>query len=377
RRPGLVPALLGFGRDRVVLVHHGPAAADLAQPDRQPKVEVGVLGRFARATHEGLWPARPRFRRRSPARERGECRPAGERRPPIPRPAFEPRPRRRSRSWFRPPPILRPRCARVMRCLGFRLIRDPGCEERGRSCLLGHPTDPTSRHMSAQSGASRSMKVLCCHPSGLMYTEIYLRLEPLGVELAAAAARAAGHAVRILDLQVFSHADYFRMLDAWSPDVVAFGANYLANIPEVIDLAKETRRRLPGALFVVGGHSASFTAPEILEHAQGAIDCVIKGEAEEIFPRVLAAARDRDALGTLPGVVTRTGEGPPPEKVRDLDALTPARDLLPRRRKYFIGVLDPAASIELSRGCPWDCSFCSAWTFYGRTHRQRDPAAVG
>jgi len=210
-----------------------------------------------------------------------------------------------------------------------------------------------------------------------MYTEIYLRLEPLGVELAAAAARAAGHAVRILDLQVFSHADYFRMLDAWSPDVVAFGANYLANIPEVIDLAKETRRRLPGALFVVGGHSASFTAPEILEHAQGAIDCVIKGEAEEIFPRVLAAARDRDALGTLPGVVTRTGEGPPPEKVRDLDALTPARDLLPRRRKYFIGVLDPAASIELSRGCPWDCSFCSAWTFYGRTHRQRDPAAVG
>ena len=36
------------------------------------------------------------------------------------------------------------------------------------------------------------VKVLCCHPSGLMYTEIYLRLEPLGVELVAAAARRAG-----------------------------------------------------------------------------------------------------------------------------------------------------------------------------------------
>jgi hypothetical protein len=36
------------------------------------------------------------------------------------------------------------------------------------------------------------MKVLCCHPSGLMYTEIYLRLEPLGVELMASAARKAG-----------------------------------------------------------------------------------------------------------------------------------------------------------------------------------------
>jgi len=210
-----------------------------------------------------------------------------------------------------------------------------------------------------------------------MYTEIYLRLEPLGVELAAAAARAAGHTVRVLDLQVCSTADYYRTLEEWSPDVVAFGVNYLANIPEVIDLAKQTRRRLPDSLFVVGGHSASFTAKEVLEHAQGAIDCVIKGEAEETFPRVLAAARDRDALGTLPGVVTPAGEGPAPEKVRDLDALTPARDLLPKRRKYFIGVLDPAASIEFSRGCPWDCSFCSAWTFYGRSHRQRDPAAIG
>ena len=71
-----------------------------------------------------------------------------------------------------------------------------------------------------------------------MYTEIYLRLEPLGVELVAAAARQAGHQVRILDLQVFSHADYFRALEDWAPDVVTFGVNYLANIPEVVDLGQ-------------------------------------------------------------------------------------------------------------------------------------------
>ncbi len=47
----------------------------------------------------------------------------------------------------------------------------------------------------------------------------------------------------------------------------------------------------------------------------------------------------------------------------------PARDLLHHRHKYFIGVLDPCASIEFTRGCPWDCSFCSAWTFYGRSYR--------
>jgi len=55
--------------------------------------------------------------------------------------------------------------------------------------------------------------------------------------------------------------------------------------------------------------------------------------------------------------------------VNSLDDLHPARDLVRHRRKYFIGVLDPCASIEFSRGCPWDCSFCSAWTFYGRSYR--------
>ena len=39
------------------------------------------------------------------------------------------------------------------------------------------------------------MKVLCVHPSGLMYTEIFLRLEPLGLECVAAAIRKAGHEV--------------------------------------------------------------------------------------------------------------------------------------------------------------------------------------
>jgi magnesium-protoporphyrin IX monomethyl ester (oxidative) cyclase len=59
-----------------------------------------------------------------------------------------------------------------------------------------------------------------------------------------------------------------------------------------------------------------------------------------------------------------------------IDEPRPARDLTRRRRKYFIGVLDPAASVEFTRGCPWDCSFCSAWTFYGRSYRRMSPEAA-
>src|SRR5712691_1336227 len=101
------------------------------------------------------------------------------------------------------------------------------------------------------------MKILAVHPGGLMYTKIFLRLEPLGLELVAAAVRAAGHAVRLIDLQVESRAALFRLVRGWRPDVIALSCNYLANVPQIIDLAKTMKAELPGATVVVGGHSAS------------------------------------------------------------------------------------------------------------------------
>jgi len=213
------------------------------------------------------------------------------------------------------------------------------------------------------------MRFLGVHPGPLLYTKVFLRLEPLGLELVAAAVRQAGHQVRLLDLQVEDHRAYFRAVEGWRPDIVAFSCNYLANVPEIVDLAKATKARFPGVFICVGGHSASFTAAAITAHGAGAIDCVLKGEGEAAMPLLLAAIEaGRDPI-TVPGAVTAAGEGPPPGFVHSLDDLTPARDLLRHRRKYFIGALDPCASIEFSRGCPWDCSFCSAWTFYGRSYR--------
>ena len=182
------------------------------------------------------------------------------------------------------------------------------------------------------------MKVLCCHPSGLMYTEIYPAPRAAGRRAGGgggAARRPRGahprpagvHARRLLRARSTE----------WRPDAVAFGVNYLANIPEVVDLAKADRRRLPHVLLFVGGHSASFTAREILEHAAGAIDCVVKGEGEEITPRLLEAARDdREA----PAHAARRGHratarGRRPSWSRTSTTLMPARDLLPRRQQVL------------------------------------------
>src|SRR5258708_33285193 len=131
------------------------------------------------------------------------------------------------------------------------------------------------------------MRILFVHPSPLMYSEIYLRLEPLGMERVAAATRAAGHDVRIIDLQIFKHRDLFAELESFKPNAVAFSLNYLANVPEVIDLAKDVKRVMKECFVFTGGHSGSFVAGEIFEHVEGASDAGIRGEGETATPMPL------------------------------------------------------------------------------------------
>jgi hopanoid C-3 methylase HpnR len=217
------------------------------------------------------------------------------------------------------------------------------------------------------------MRVLLVNPSGLMYSEIFLTLEPLGLERVAASLK--GHDVHLVDLQVYGRNEFYRQLADFQPQAVGFSLNYLANVPEVVDLAKEVKAAVPDCLVFVGGHSVSFVAEQVLGHGEGAIDVVLKGEGETSAPALLEAWPDR-ALGEVPGSVTIQGEGPRPKLLTNLDDPLPARHLGGRRNKYFIGVMDPAASIEFTRGCPWDCSFCSAWTFYGRSYRKLSPEAA-
>ncbi len=217
------------------------------------------------------------------------------------------------------------------------------------------------------------MNVMLVHPSALMYAEVYLRLEPLGLEYVAQAVRRAGHRVRIVDLQVFTPAELWREIEEFQPEAVGFGLNYLANVPEVIDLAKAIKARRPRCLVFTGGHSGSFITEELLAHSAGAIDACVVGEGEISTPGMLDAWPHLDGL---PGIATPRGRGPRAPLVEHIEAIRPARDLTRRRRRYFIGELDPCASIEFSRGCPWDCSFCSAWTFYGRSYRKASPDAL-
>src|SRR5882757_141248 len=142
-------------------------------------------------------------------------------------------------------------------------------------------------------GEAFLMRVLLVHPSGLMYSEIFLRLEPLGLERVAAALLADGHEVRLMDRQVYSRAELERQVADFRPEAVGFSLNYLANVPEVVDLAKWLKVVLPGCFVFAGGHSVSFVAEQVLGHSAGAIDAVLKGEGETGAPALLAALPDR------------------------------------------------------------------------------------
>jgi magnesium-protoporphyrin IX monomethyl ester (oxidative) cyclase len=180
----------------------------------------------------------------------------------------------------------------------------------------------------------------------------------------AEAARRRKHAVRLIDLQAESQAAYHRTIEEWQPDFIAFSCNYLANVPEIVDLAVATKIVLPRSFICIGGHSASFIAETILKHGQGAIDCVLKGEGEANIVELLeAVASDVNATCKVPGAVTANGTGPAPRFVEHLDDVRPARDLVRNRRKYFLGPLDPCASIEFSRGCPWIVHFAAPGPF--------------
>src|SRR5579862_7848441 len=165
------------------------------------------------------------------------------------------------------------------------------------------------------------MRVFCVHPGPLMYTRIFLRLEPLGLELVAAAVRQAGHEAALIDLQVESHRAFFGWLSRWRPEIILFSCNYLANVPEIADLAQAAKARLPSAVICVGGHSASFVADALIEHGEGAIDCVLRGEGEAAVPLFLAAVAAGSDLAAVPGAVTAAGQGRAPAFVQSLDDL--------------------------------------------------------
>ena len=111
------------------------------------------------------------------------------------------------------------------------------------------------------------------------------------------------------------------------------------------------------------------------------MDAVVIGEGEWTALDLADALERRDDPSEVGGVLTlenrEVGYRPRVHSSNLDDLPLPARRLTLRyRRRYHHAFDTPSACVETSRGCPFDCNFCSIWVFYQRRARRRSPERI-
>ncbi|HEY6348181.1 MAG TPA: radical SAM protein [Candidatus Angelobacter sp.] len=168
--------------------------------------------------------------------------------------------------------------------------------------------------------------------------------------------------------------DFCRFAGEWfvESDFDFFGLSTVcSSYPLSIRLAGELKRLHPESVVALGGPQASVVDVSTMR-AYPFVDVVVRGEAEQSLPQLLDAMTTCRSLDAVPGVTFRRGgevlRNPDAPLVLDLDSLPfPAFHLFPDVRfcRHF--------PLELGRGCPFACTFCSTNDFFRRRFRLKSP----
>ena len=200
------------------------------------------------------------------------------------------------------------------------------------------------------------------------------RPEPLALETVAGTV--PDHEVRIFDMRV--EPDLKRVLEEFQPDLVGT-TGYTAEVPHALEICATVRATLPEAKMVVGGHHVTMSPTEF---DSGDVDYIVSGEGELTFPHLVRTLESGGDLSQVAGIgYKRDGRlycNPAREALHDLDEVPwPRRDLVEQYRSdYFFRFWDNVYSIETTRGCPYRCTFCSVWAFFGGKVRFKSPERV-
>ena len=256
------------------------------------------------------------------------------------------------------------------------------------------------------------MRVALIHPPTIAAISTFAQeaVPPLGLAYVAAAVRAAGHDVSVVDavgLALDRHTLYapiaktvltglpFAEITARiAADVEVIGVSCMFSNAwcPTRDLLEAIRSRFPDAVIVVGGEHVTACASFILETCR-AVDVCVLGEGEATMVALLEALARGDDLGSMRGVAVRTGGVAPRggrdlarakrrPRVTDLAAIErPAWDLFPIEAyiagRYNHGVVrGRTMPILASRGCPYQCTFCSSPAMWTTKWQARSPESV-
>ncbi|RLC41164.1 MAG: B12-binding domain-containing radical SAM protein [Candidatus Coatesbacteria bacterium] len=132
------------------------------------------------------------------------------------------------------------------------------------------------------------------------------------------------------------------------PDVVGISA-MTGTAPRMYELADEYR--MLGVKVILGGSHATAMPGEALKHA----DAVVIGEADEIWADIL----NDFEKGTYKRIYKQ-------KNYSSLKGLPILRYDLFQEGSYYM-----PRTFQTSRGCPYNCSFCSVTSTFGRRYRHR------
>jgi len=166
----------------------------------------------------------------------------------------------------------------------------------------------------------------------------------------------------------YSNGDWQDLLLDYQPDLVGISCITL-NYPSGKHLATLASALLPATLTVMGGVHVVTTLQESLQYC----DVVVTGEGEDVLCE-LARGWPLEQISGI-GYKNRGCQvfTKPRPQIADLDSLL-FPDYAPLNPKSYVGY--PAWQVLTSRGCPYDCSFCTNHVMWGRKIRSRSPKNI-
>jgi anaerobic magnesium-protoporphyrin IX monomethyl ester cyclase len=211
------------------------------------------------------------------------------------------------------------------------------------------------------------------------------RLPPLGLAYVAAALEKADFQVQILDNYNIRKPieEVKKEIGKLEPEIVGITCGSVTYRP-CIETAKAVKEVLPSCKIVVGGWQPTYMPESLLQHHE--IDYLVMGEGERAMVELansITKGKGKSDAAKISGVAYRDNGKTvkvPSTLIEDLDQIPfPARHLLPmhiynRRAPYFDA--NPMDTMNVVRGCPYNCAYCETKKLWGSRVRAFSPPRV-
>ncbi|HUU17233.1 MAG TPA: radical SAM protein [Sedimentisphaerales bacterium] len=200
---------------------------------------------------------------------------------------------------------------------------------------------------------------------------------PLGPLYLTRALEDAGFAVDFRDYQLCEAGDPFDMemfLEFLEEPAPVVGLSCMANLLPFTMLAlKALRNKYPDRVLVLGGVGSKSGEDKILKRFDW-IDIICRGEAEKTGPELLRALKKKCGLSKVKGISFRRNgsvlHNQDRERIRDLDSIPfPAFEKIELGKYAGFGMMT-------SRGCPYECTFCSVAPVWNLKSYSRSPRNI-